>query len=60
MIIHQIIKILIIVLNHEMIKVISDYDNKMNLIKKYFIRKLSLKVCVLKNINLIISNNKLL
>ena len=59
LIICRIIKISIIVLNHETIKTMLDCDNEINLIKRYFVRKLNLKACALKSINLIILDNKL-
>ena len=33
-------------------------DNKVNLIKRHFVRKLNLKACTLKNTDLIILDNK--
>ena len=33
-------------------------DSEVNLIKKHFVKKLNLKVCTLKNIDLIIFDNK--
>ena len=35
-----------------------NYDNEVNLIKRHFVRKLNLKACALKDIDLIIFNNK--
>ena len=58
MIIRRVIKISVIVLDHETIRIILNYDSETNLIKKHFVRKLNLKACALKNINLIIFNNK--
>ena len=34
-------------------------DSEVNLIKKYFVKKLNLKTCALKDIDLIIFDNKL-
>ena len=35
-----------------------NYNSEVHLIKRYFIKKLKLKACTLKNINLIIFDNK--
>ena len=59
LIIRQIIKISITVLNHETIKVMLNCDSEVNLIKKHFVKKLDLKACALKGIDLIILDNKL-
>ena len=58
MIIRWIIKISFTALNYKTIKVILNCDSEINLIKKYFVRKLNLKIYALKNIDLIIFNNK--
>ena len=58
LIIRRIIKISVTALNYEIIKIILNCDNEVNLIKKHFVRKLNLKVCALKNIDLIIFDNK--
>ena len=58
LIIRWIIKISVTVWNYETIKIILNCDNEINLIKKHFVKKLNLKVYVLKNIDLIIFNNK--
>ena len=41
-----------------MIKIMLNCDSEVNLIKKYFVRKLNLKVYALKDIDLIILDNK--
>ena len=58
MIIRRIIKISIIVLNHETVKIMLNYNNEANLIKRHFVRKLNLETYTLKNIILITFNNK--
>ena len=58
LIIRRIIKISVTVLNYETIKTMLNYNSEVNLIKKYFVRKLNLKACALKDTDLIIFDNK--
>ena len=58
LIIRYIIKISIITLNYETIKIILNCNSEINLIKKHFVKKSNLKACALKDINLIILDNK--
>ena len=58
LIIRRIIKISVIVLNHETIRIMLNCGSEINLIKKYFVKKLNLKACALKDIDLIILDNK--
>ena len=58
LIIRRIIKISVTTLSHETIKIILNCDSEVNLIKKHFVKKLNLKTYALKDINLIIFDNK--
>ena len=58
LIIRRIVKISVTALNHETIKIMLNCDSEVNLIKKYFVRKLNLKACALNGIDLITFDNK--